>query len=623
MIFLKSITYFMMAAAVLMMCGCSDHDDAESGGDALGDGYVELTLEVSTGQTIHTRAQTGPVAGTGNENKIYDIQVWAYDHSGGADATPIGYAEIKNIGGGSGAETTSSSTAYADATVKMTLFLPKSFVENESSKIDLYFLANYRSIMAEAPSNSITRNALEALNFGGDYFGIDATTRAPKATAVEDGKGLPMSAVRKNLSLSEMLQVNGPLHLRYNETVMLKRAVSRIAFFFSRQIGINPNVTIKKVEIDGNLIPASEMVFPNQTNNDLPNLPNGVTYDAGVCRLANTTNDANPILVKADIPETTNPELLRSDCETNGNATMTAQEYVNFIEGKASQTTPEATKVGYYYLRETGEKITGTIFYTYGGTDKTATFTMNSNNDFARNHTWIVYAYFLKEGLYVIPMVQPWIVGGIHSIYSKTSVQLYVDPTYNSIQNGTGIYRYKIYNENPPDGWSPGNWKVDRDNTYCPIAYGFEEGRPLYGPWMRLTTTTINNLHLQVNNTNYGFVTYDPHFHNTPEAYSSILDEITIPAGTNVETHFYVVPKYEFNISNPPSRYVNVSLVERTNAGEGGNLEDLVGRIPWNSILPGPEGRMIASFYYVTPTEYNNNRTENGVTLYECEIENI
>ena len=616
---MKSITYLLLAVlAVLSSCSHSDDDDVFNGG-ANGDDYVTLTLEVSTGQTIHTRALEGDVAGTSNENKIYDIQVWAYNNAEGANASPIGYAQMLNIGSGTGAETTSSSTDFNDATVTMNLFLPKDFMESASSKVDLYFIANYRSIMENEPSPSLRRSQLEALTFGGDYFGIDATSRAPKATTVEEGKGLPMSAIRKSLSLSEMLQVNGPLHLRYNETVLLRRAVSRIAFFFSRQIGINPDVTIKKIELDGNLIPASETVLPNQTDNNLPNLPSSVTYDAGVCRFANTANAANPILLKADIPETTNPELLRSDCETNGNATMTAQEYVNFIEGKASQTTPETTKVGYYYLRETGKKITGTIYYTYDGNDKTATFTMYSNNDFARNHTWIVYAYFLKEGLYVIPMVQPWIVGGIHSIYSKTSVQLYVDPTYNSKQDGTGLYRYKIYNENPPSGWTPGNWKIDRNNTYCPIAYGFEEGRPLYGPWMRLTTTTINNLHLQVNNTNYGFVTYNPHFGQTAEAYSSILDEITIPAGTNVETHFYVVPKYEFNISNPPSRYVNVSLVERTSAGEGGDLESLVGRLPWNSILPGPEGRLIASFYYVTPTEYNNNLTENGVTLYECD----
>ena len=613
---LKSVTYLLIALLALASCSHDADDDVINGG-TYGDGYVALTLDVSTGQNIHTRALEGNVAGTGNENKIYDIQVWAYDHTAGADAAPIGYAQIMDIASGNGAQTTSSSTLY-DATVKMTLYLPKEFVEHATARIDIYFIANYKSILPQAPSATLSRSALEALSFGGDYFGIDATTLAPKANSVPAG-GLPMSAIKKNLSLSEMLQVGGPLQLRYNETVLLKRAVSRIAFFFSRQVGINPDVTIKKIELDGNLIPANELVLPNQADNNLPNLPSGVTYDTGICRLANTTNAANPILVKADIPETTNPELLRSDCETNGNATMTAQEYVDFIEGKASQTTPEATKVGYYYLRETGKKITGKIYYTYDGTDKTTTFTMYNNGDFARNHTWIVYAYFLKEGLYVIPMIQPWIVGGIHSIYSKTSVQLYVDPTYNSKQDGTGIFRYKIYNENPPAGWTPANWKVDRDNTYCPIAYGFEEGRPLYGPWMRLTTTTINNLHLQVNNTNYGFVTYNPHFHNTPDAYSGILDEITIPAGTNVETHFYVVPKYEFNISNPPSRYVNVSLVERTSAGEGGDLESLVGRLPWNSILPGPEGRLIASFYYVTPTEYNNNLTENGVTLYECD----
>lgn len=614
---IKSLTYILIALLAFASCSHDAEDDAING--TYGDDYVQLTLEIATGQTIHTRVLEGNVAGTGNENKIYDIQVWAYNNEEGANASPIGYAQMLNIGSGTGAETTSSSTNFNDATVTMNLFLPKDFMESASSKVDLYFIANYKSIMEEEPSPSLTRSQLEALSFGGDYFGIDATTRAPKATTVEEGKGLPMSAIRKSLSLSEMLQVNGPLHLRYNETVLLKRAVSRIAFFFSRQVGINPDVTIKKIELDGNLIPANELVLPNQADNNLPNLPSGVTYNTGICLLANTTNAANPILVKADIPETTNPELLRSDCETNGNATMTAQEYVDFIEGKASQTTPEATKAGYYYLRETGKKITGKIYYTYDGTDKTTTFTMYNNGDFARNHTWIVYAYFLKEGLYVIPMIQPWIVGGIHSIYSKTSVQLYVDPTYNSKQDGTGIFRYKIYNENPPAGWTPANWKVDRDNTYCPIAYGFEEGRPLYGPWMRLTTTTINNLHLQVNNTNYGFVTYNPHFHNTPDAYSGILDEITIPAGTNVETHFYVVPKYEFNISNPPSRYVNVSLVERTSAGEGGDLESLVGRLPWNSILPGPEGRLIASFYYVTPTEYNNNLTENGVTLYECD----
>ncbi len=606
---LKSVTYLLIALLALASCSHDADDDVINGG-TYGDGYVALTLDVSTGQNIHTRALEGNVAGTGNENKIYDIQVWAYDHTAGADAAPIGYAQLMDIASGNGAQTTSSSTLYDDATVKMTLYLPKEFVEHATARIDLYFIANYKSILPQAPSATLSRSALEALSFGGDYFGIDATTLAPKANSVPAG-GLPMSAIKKNLSLSEMLQVGGPLQLRYNETVQLKRAVSRIAFFFAKQQNITAEVKIDKIEIDANLIPNQQLVFPNQTNSSIANLPAGVTYGTSVCRFANT-NTANPLLANNDIPETANPELLRSDCTTNGNSTMTAQQYASFIEQKASQTTPEAVQVGYTYIRETGKKITGKIYYTYAGTPKTATFTMYADNDFARNHTWIVYAYFLKEGLYVTPMVQPWDVGGSMKFFSKTSVQLFVDETYNPTTDGMGTFTYKLYN----NGANPTDWNNDWDNNYCAIAYGFHSGRPLYSPWLRLTTTSSNTLHIQTNNTNYGFVIY----HQGIDTYTEILDDITIPAGTNVETHFYMVPKYEFNISNPPSRFVHVTLTEHSSASAGendGGIENVAGRLPWNSILPGPQDHTLAQFYYVTPTEYTTNTTENGVTLVE------
>ena len=114
----------------------------------------------------------------------------------------------------------------------------------------------------------------------------------------------------------------------------------------------------------------------------------------------------------------------------------------------------------------------------------------------------------------------------------------------------------------------------------------------------------------------YGFVIY----HQGIDTYTEILDDITIPAGTNVETHFYMVPKYEFNISNPPSRFVHVTLTEHSSASAGendGGIENVAGRLPWNSILPGPQDHTLAQFYYVTPTEYTTNTTENGVTLVE------
>lgn len=609
---IKSLTYILIALLAFASCSHDADDDVLNGG-VYGDDYVQLTLEIATGQTIHTRALEGNVAGTGNENKIYDIQVWAYNNADGANATPIGYAEMKNIGAGTGTETQPSAnpTLYENATVTMQLFLPKEFMENTSSKIDLYFIANYRSIMTEAPSPVMTRNQLEALTFGGDYFGINPTTLAPIATTVEAGKGLPMSTIRKNLSLAEMLQVGGPLHLRYNETVLLKRAVSRIAFFFAKQKNMTAQVQINKIEINTGLLPDMEYVLPNQSNTDYANLPDGVTYSTSVCRFANA-NPANPLLSHNDIPEVEDPALLRSDCVSNGNSTKTAQQYVDFIEGKAAQATPEAVQVGYNYLRETGKKITGTIYYTYGGNPKSASFEMYRDQDFARNHTWVVYAYFLKEGLYVTPMVQPWDVGGSMKFFSKTSVQLFVDETYNPTTDGMGTFTYKLYN----NGANPADWNHDWDNNYCAIAYGFHSGRPLYSPWLRLTTTSSNTLHIQTNNTNYGFVIY----HQGIDTYTEILDDITIPAGTNVETHFYMVPKYEFNISNPPSRFVHVTLTEHSSASAGendGGIENVAGRLPWNSILPGPQDHTLAQFYYVTPTEYTTNTTENGVTLVE------
>lgn len=585
-------SYLILALAVLCFTACSDNDGSDNGGQPYGSDMVTMTLQISTGQTIQTRALEGDVAGTGNENKIYDIQVWAFDHSGGAIVEPIGYAQMMDISNGDGAETTSSSTLYNDATVKVIIYLPKEFVDHATARIDLYFIANYRSILPQAPQANLKRSQLEALSFGGDYFGIDATTSAPNAKSVPEG-GLPMSAIRKNLSLSEMLQEGGPLQLRYNETVMLKRAVSRIYFYFSRQTEILGECTVKRVEIDGGLIPDAELVFPNQSNESLPNLPAGVSYNTGAVHFSNA-NASQPLLAHNEIAETEDPKLLRSDCEENGNKDKTAQEYVNFMHGKATQTTPETTRAGFAYLRETGQKIRGTIYYTYKGTERSKTFEMPRANDFARNHTWFVYAYFSREGLYVCPIVQPWIVGSKLEYQSKTSVQLDIDNTYNT-------FNYLLYSV---DADYNGTW----EDNYCALSYGMwpnNNRQPHYSPWLRIRTTSSNVLKLQTDNPNFGFVVYTEKYGPTEVPhYSDVLDEVEIESGVNVTTDFYVVPKSALSIegTNPPNRFCHVMLIERTGGMDTG--EFTVGRLPWNHKLPGAESGETAQFYYVTPQEY-------------------
>lgn len=67
-------SYLIMVIAVLYFTACADNDGSENGGQPYGSDMVTMTLQISTGQNIQTRAQTGLVNGEGSENKIYDIQ---------------------------------------------------------------------------------------------------------------------------------------------------------------------------------------------------------------------------------------------------------------------------------------------------------------------------------------------------------------------------------------------------------------------------------------------------------------------------------------------------------------------------------------------------------------------
>ena len=67
-----------MVIVALFFTACADNDGSDNDGQPYGSDMVTMTLQISTGQNIQTRAQTGLVNGEGSENKIYDIQVWAF-----------------------------------------------------------------------------------------------------------------------------------------------------------------------------------------------------------------------------------------------------------------------------------------------------------------------------------------------------------------------------------------------------------------------------------------------------------------------------------------------------------------------------------------------------------------
>jgi hypothetical protein len=83
--------------------------------------------------------------------------------------------------------------------------------------------------------------------------------------------------------------------------------------------------------------------------------------------------------------------------------TQKAQEYEDMIN--AAVTAGYLKQIGLTYLRESDKQLTGTITYTYseGGNNHSESidFSMAAPGDFLRNHSWIVYIYFMGAKIHV------------------------------------------------------------------------------------------------------------------------------------------------------------------------------------------------------------------------------
>ena len=85
--------------------------------------------------------------------------------------------------------------------------------------------------------------------------------------------------------------------------------------------------------------------------------------------------------------------------------TQAAQDYETMID--AAVEAGSLKQLGPTYLRESDKQLTGTISYTYkdNSIDKTpdpVTFSMAGAGDFLRNHSWIVYIYYMDSKIHVL-----------------------------------------------------------------------------------------------------------------------------------------------------------------------------------------------------------------------------
>ena len=318
-----------------------------------------------------TRSDNGSVAASDNEKKISSLHIWVFRHS---DGTLMGYLNPDV----SGLSTTGNA--------KYQMLVPDEFVTTKPN-VDVYVMANVTADNCGLTvlDKNVTRSQLEGILIGhkdaSDYYGL--TTLVTEAPTV----GLPMSGVLKNQPVYGEAPV---LRIGTSENIaklQLVRGVSKMRFIFSKFTNDNRVYKLTSISLKGGTMPTQEYLFLDGA------------YPTYRFKVGSAYEPEKPLIQTVD-GETIKP---CDDPSTYAYVSGDGQEYENTIN--AAVTGNKVSDLGRFYLRESDKKLTGTINYTVGGEEKEATFSMKTEGDFSRNHTWIVYAYFMNGNLLNVNMV--------------------------------------------------------------------------------------------------------------------------------------------------------------------------------------------------------------------------
>ena len=262
--------------------------------------------------------------------------------------------------------------------------------------VDVYVAANVTNANCGLSLDAYTdRTTLEGALIKSGYFGV-----SPLVSSVPND-GLPMSGVLKNQVVSGASPVfrvgpeSGGL-----SNVRLVRAVSKIRFVFSKSSTNTDNLKVNSIKLDGYDATNHIIGLPNEEylflDGAYPGSRLKVQGSSSEDYVAETTLLSN--IDGATIKTNDSPAAYAY------NGTMTGQEYENLINSGIIDN--KLSELGRYYLRESDKKVSGKITYTIGDTEKTVVFQTADAGDFSRNHTWIVYGYFVSSGNLLLNMVE-------------------------------------------------------------------------------------------------------------------------------------------------------------------------------------------------------------------------
>ncbi len=371
---------------LVLMASCSLIYDQ---GGADGCPALSIAIEFPENYDLQTRSTVGAVPAETDENTIHDLAIWVFYSSGEHAHEKVGSLLVNEA----------KDLPSAGGVRKYSLLVSEAFMLDKPD-VDVFVLVNRSSIGCSLTENASWDDVNDAL-FGDPYFGLNVT-------AVPSG-GLPMSGVGKGLALS------GEEPVLKVPTVSLCRAVSKLRFVFSQMYTENSGdsseeneeYAIERVVLNGNQIPQYEYVFSTEAPRIQPD---------------------NYIAADMEIAWPQSLELKYSDApEIYSYAGQDGPSYEKLIKDGISS--GYLSHLGTYYLRESDKALQGTVYYsiTKAGitSHKSIDFEMNTPGDFARNHTWTVYGYFISNRtLQMAVSALPWDKNNYTIEFSTATLQV-------------------------------------------------------------------------------------------------------------------------------------------------------------------------------------------------------
>lgn len=331
---------------------------------------------------IITRAENGYVDPSTDEKRISTLDVWVFEHN--ELHKLVSYIHLAN--------------QTFDGQKVISMEISNEFANNPSKpNVDIYVVANVTNSNCGLTLNrdvgyAVLKDKLITENF----FGLTS----PVTSVPVDG--LPMSGFLENQIITGEAPVFSARTNNEASNVQLVRAVSKMRFVFSKSTAA-PAISNINISLDNGVLPTKEYLFlKGGYPTEKIHLEDTPTYNESAATIVSGVSSD-------DINSCADPTNYIYNRETG-------QAYEDIIDAGLTEQTVEGvtrpaelSEVSRFYLRESDKQLAGTIKYTIDGAEKSARFEMDADavGDFTRNHTWIIYGYFLGSGALMLNVALP------------------------------------------------------------------------------------------------------------------------------------------------------------------------------------------------------------------------